>query len=92
MPPDPQALLAGVAIAIVAAVLLAPVFGLTARTIVVAVGLTIAVGTLYPGGTTGLVVDVLRPFGTLVRDEKDRGAARDAALGDAAEGRAPTTH
>jgi hypothetical protein len=90
--PDPQALFAGVVIAVVAAVPLALVFGLSGRTIGVAVGLAIGVGVFYPGGTTGLVVDALRPLGTFVQTESDRSAARDAAVGEAADGReaAPT--
>ena len=87
--PDAQALVAGAAIAFVTAVALALVFGLTGRTILVAVGLTIGVGTFYPGGTTGLVVDALRPLGTFVQREKDRNAVRDAAVGEAADGQAP---
>jgi len=86
--PDPDALFAGVVIAVVAAVPLALVFGLSGRTMGVAVGLAISVGVFYPGGTTGLVVDALRPLGTFVRTETERSAARDAAVGEAADGRA----
>ena len=86
--PDPEALFAGVVIAIVVAVPLALVFGLSGQTIGVAVGLAIGVGVFYPGGTTGLVVDALRPLGTFVRTETERSAARDAAVGEAADGRA----
>src|SRR5437870_6602537 len=82
--PDPDALFAGVVIAVVAAVPLVLVFGLSGRTMGVAVGLAIGVGVFYPGGTTGLVVDALRPLGTFVRTETERSAARDAAVGEAA--------
>jgi hypothetical protein len=84
--PDPEALFAGVVIAVVAAVPLALVFGLSGGTIGVAVGLAIGVGVFYPGGTNGLVVDVLRPLGTFIQAETDRTAARNAAVGEAADG------
>jgi hypothetical protein len=87
--PNAEALFASVVIAVVATVPLALVFGLSGRTIAVAVGLTIGVGAFYPGGTTGLVVDALRPLGAFVQGEKDRNAARDAAVGEAADGHAP---
>ena len=83
--PDPEALFAGVVIAIVVAAPFALVFGLSGRTIGVAVGLAIGVGVFYPGGTTGLVVDALHPLGTFVQAEKDRSAARDTAVGEAAD-------
>jgi hypothetical protein len=86
--PDPEALFAGVVIAVVAAVPLAIVFGLSGRTIGVAVGLALGVGVFYPGGTTGLVVEALRPLGTFVQAERDRSAARNAAVGEAADGQA----
>ncbi len=89
--PDPQVLVAGVVIAVVAAVLLAAVFGVTRRTIAAAIGLTIGIGAFYPGGTAGLLVDVLRPLSAFVQGEKDRGAVRDAAVGEAADGQAPAS-
>ena len=86
--PDAQALVAGVIVALVTAAALTIVFGLTGRTIMVAVAVAIGVGAFYPGGTTGLVVDALRPLGRFVQREKDRNAARDAAVGGAADGQA----
>ena len=83
--PNSQALFAGVVIAVVAAAPLVLVFGLSGRTIGVAMGLAIVVGVFYPGGTTGLVVDALHPLGTFVQAEKDRSAARDTAVGEAAD-------
>ncbi|HLK12914.1 MAG TPA: hypothetical protein VKW76_16180 [Candidatus Binatia bacterium] len=87
--PDSQTLFAGAVIAAGASLPLALVFGFTRRTVLVAVGLAVAIAIFYPGGTTGLLVDALRPLRMLVQDARDRGAARDAAVGEAADGPAP---
>jgi hypothetical protein len=85
-PPDAGVLIAGVVIAVVAALALALVFGMSRRTIAVAIGLTIGVAVFYPGGTRALVVDALRPIGGFFQTERDRSAAHDAAIGRAADG------
>ena len=87
--PEPETLVAGAAIAVVVAISLALVFGLTTRTITIAVALAIGVDLFYPGGTTGLVVDALRPLGMFVQTETERTAARSRAVGEAADGQAP---
>jgi hypothetical protein len=86
---DPETIFAALIIAVVAVVPLAFVFGLTRRTMLVAVGLTIGVRAFYPGGTAGLVVDVLRPVRAFVQDQKDHRTARDALVREAADGQVP---
>jgi len=76
-------------IAVVALVPLAFVFGLTRRTILVAVGLAIGVRVFYPGGTAGLVIDALRPMRAFVQGQKGHMAARDASVREAADGQMP---
>ena len=82
---DPETLFAALIIAVVAIVPLAFVFGLTRRTILVAVGLTIGVRAFYPGGPAGLVVDALRPMRAFMQREVDRRATHDAAVREAAD-------
>jgi hypothetical protein len=86
---DPETLFAAIVIAVVAVVPLAFVFGLTRRTILVAVGLTIGLRAFYPGGTAGLVVDVLRPMRAFVQGQKDHRTAHEASVREAADGRIP---
>ena len=85
---DPQTIVGAILVAAAAVALLAPFLGLTRRTIVVAIGLAFGVNAYYPGGTAALVVDVLRPFHAFMQDEKDKTAARDASIGEVADGTA----
>jgi len=89
--PEPDALLAGAAIVFVVCAVLALLFGLNGRTIAMAVAVAVGIGALYPGGTMGLAIDALRPLGLFVQSERDRTAARGAAVGEAADGQATGT-
>jgi hypothetical protein len=89
--PEPDALLAGVAIVCVVGAVLALLLGVNGRTIAMAVAVAVGVETLYPGGTTGLMIDALRPLGLFMQSERDRTAARGAAVDEAADGHATGT-
>jgi len=86
---DPETLFAALIIAVVAIIPLAFIFGLTRRTILVAVGLAIGVRAFYPGGTAGLVIDALRPMRALLQGQKDHTTAHAASVREAADGHAP---
>lgn len=86
---DPDRLMSDLIVCLVLSLAFTIVFGVSRRLFFAAAAICLGIDLLYPGGSTALVADSLRPLRSLEDGAIERSAAHDAQI-DAATADGPT--